>query len=140
MDSQQLNLALLGVIEKRLQLNELTYDDARYDTIEEELHKLEDDFVEKYGADLEQALQVIHDEYCPDTDVLSPIAYVAKTYIHNGENDDSSPAYGVEYNDGALVDADKFPGKEARLVLLPSPVRIFLMVGQKYEHEVWRAK
>lgn len=42
---------------------------------------MEDLFVEKYGKDLEIALEVVHEEYCSDSDVLLPIAYVAKKYI-----------------------------------------------------------
>jgi hypothetical protein len=140
MDAQKLNQALIAVIEKRIQLNSLTYDDTKYDAVEEELHDLEDDFIDEFGNELEEVLQEVHNEHCSDSDVLSPIAYLGKTYIKNGVNDDGSLAYGVNYNEGALVEADKFPNKEARLVILPSPVRIFLMIGQKYEHEVWRAR
>jgi hypothetical protein len=139
MDVHALDQALIQLVEKRTQLSALPYNDAKYDELEEELHNLEDDFVEKYGSDLEKVLEAVHEEHCPDSDVLLPIAYLAKRYLKNGLNEDDTPAYGVDYNEGVIVEAEKFPGKEAHLVIIPSPLRIHLMVGQKYEQEVWRA-
>jgi hypothetical protein len=138
-DISSLDKSLVTLVEKRMELSQLSYDNKKYDEIEEELHDLEDDFVEEYGDFMEEVLETVHSLHCSDTDVLLPIAYLAKKYFRNGLNEDSSPAYGVDYNEGVLVDADKFPGKEAHLVIIPSPVRIHLMVGQKYEQEVWRA-
>lgn len=139
MDAKGLNKALVALVEKKNQLSSLNYADTSYDTVEEELHDLEDKLIDKYGKELEKALEEVHDEYCSDTEVLLPIAYLAQKYINKGQNADGSAIYDVNFKEGVWVDADKFPGKEARLVILPNPARIMLMVAPDYRQEVWRA-
>ena len=139
MDVKVLDKAIIALVEKRIELTALSYDDTRYDEVEEELHNMEDEFTDKYGDQMEIILTAIHDEHCTDTDVLSPIAYLAQQYNRSGNNEDGSPAYTVDADEGVPVDADKFPGKDARLVLIPSPARIYLRVGPKYEKEVWHS-
>jgi hypothetical protein len=133
MDIEQLDKDLNKLALKKNELIELEYDDADYDRLEEELHELEDDFQEKYGEYLDEALSLIHDEFCADNDVLLPIAYLAKSYkVTNGNFD-------VDLDQGVLVDVDDYPGKSTRLVLLPSPTRIILQVDENTREEVWRA-
>jgi len=88
----------------------------------------------RYGDYLEEAFDEVHDEYCPDTDVLLPIAYLAKEYI---KNDDGS--YDVLYNQGVPVEIDDYPGKETKLALVPSPTRIILQIDENTREEVWLA-
>jgi hypothetical protein len=140
MDTKGLNKALLGLIEKRNALSQLSYDDTNYDTIEEELHDLEDSFIDTYGNYLEQVLADVHSEFCPDSDVLLPTAYLAKKYENKGLNPDGTTLYDVSPKEGVWVDADRFPGQQARLVFVPNPARILLMVGKQHRQEVWRAE
>lgn len=134
MDVNALNTALLEIIKSRQELAAIDYNNPKYDDLEEKLHDLEDDFLDKFGDDMEKALQEVHDEYCPDTDVLVPIAYIAKKYqVNNGE-------YGVTNSEGVFVEADKYPGKDTKLVILPSPPRIALSVGNEKQVVVWTAK
>lgn len=137
MDAKGLNQALVALVEKKNELSALTYNDANYDVVEEQLHEMEDKFIDKYGKDLENALEEVHEEYCSESDVLLPIAYVAKKYIKKGT--DGNIVYDVNHKEGVWVEADKFPKKEARLVIIPNPARILLMVGPEYKQEVWRA-
>ena len=139
MDIKALDAALISIVEKKNQLSTIDYNDEAYDHIEEELHQLEDDFGEKFGDYVEDALHYVHDEFCPDNDVLLPIAYLANKYLETGINSDGSTAFDVEINEGVIVDVDDFPGKETRLVLLPSPTRIILQVGKDQREEVWQA-
>lgn len=118
MDSKKLDNALSEIIRKKQELESIDYNDPRYDEVEDALHDLEDSFVEKYGDFLEQKLQEVHDRICPDTDVLSPTAYIGK---------------------GVLVDLEKFPGKEARLLLNDNPTSIVLAVRDKQE-VLWKAE
>ena len=111
-----LDQALENIVKKREELSKINYNNPKYDDLEEELHGLEDDFQEEYGDFLEQALQQVHDEYCPDNDVLMPIGYLGQ---------------------GVPVEVDKLPGKDTRLVLAPSPVRIILSVGKDKQQIVW---
>jgi len=109
----------------------LNYDDKKYDEVEEELHLLEDDFQEKYGEYLDDAFSYVHDEFCADDDVLLPIAYVANEYkIENGKFD-------VDINQGVLVDVDDYPGKSTKLVLVPSPPRILLLIDENTREVAW---
>ena len=86
MDIKALVAALISSVEKKNQLSTIDYNDENYDHIEEELHRLEDDFGEKFGDYVEDALHYVHDEFCPDNEVLLPIAYLANKYIENGKS------------------------------------------------------
>lgn len=133
-DIKKLDEDLTTLVEKKIALSELTYADKDYDKIEEELHDLEDDFVENYGEYLEEALADVHDEFCPDSDVLLPIAYLADKYIKvNGTID-------VEVGEGVLVEADDFPKVKTTLALAPKPTRIVLQAGVDHKETVWQAK
>jgi len=124
MNADDLNKALLALIEKKAELQVLTYDDSRYDDVEEALHDLEDDFNDDYGTDLEAALEKVHTELQSDTDVLLPTAYLPATLTPKKE-------------DGVWIDSEKYPGR-VRLVLRPNPVR-FVLTTSKGEVEVWTA-
>jgi hypothetical protein len=139
MNIKELNKALTRLIEKRNQLSVLTYDNKDYDNLEEELHDLEDDFFYNFGEFMEGVLQGIHDDLCPDTDVLLPIAYIGHKYSRGGQNPDGTPIYDVDYTEGVWVDTDKYPGKETRLVLVPNPARILLLIDKKKKEIVWSA-
>lgn len=116
MDINALEKALLKIVEKREELSKVDYSNPKYDELEEQLHDLEDDLQDEYGDFLEEALQQVHNEYCPDTDVLMPIGYIGQ---------------------GVPVEVDELPGKDTRLSLAPSPVRIILTVDKDKEKVVW---
>lgn len=139
MELKKLDQALLKIIEKKNKLSKLNYSDQDYDQIEEELHELEDDFIEEFGPYLEEALHVVHDEYCPDNDVLLPIAYLGNKYTKTGEKADGTPEYTVDATEGVIVEVDDYPNKISRLVLVPNPTRILLSVDKNPLEEVWRA-
>src|SRR5690349_10253617 len=119
MDIKALDKALQEIVKKREELAKIDYNNPKYDDLEEQLHDLEDAFQDTYGEYVEEALQEIHDQYCPDNDILMPIAYLGK---------------------GVFVEADKFPGKETRLTLIPTPTRIVLSIGKDKNEVVWTAK
>jgi len=132
MNIEDLNRALVTLIEKKQELLKLPYNHDSYDDIEEELHDLEDDFNEEYGPYLEEVLEKVHEKLCPDTDVLLPTAYLPND-LTGGPGDTPS------HKEGVWVDSDEFPGKEARLVLVPNPTRLILSVGKGVRKEVWKA-
>ncbi len=136
MNIKDVNKALVIIVELRMRLDALTYDSPDYDTLEEELHELEDDFLEKYGDYLEDALIDVHDEYCPDTDVLLPIAYLAKKYIKKDNNFDV-----LDDGQGVWVELeDEFEHLEGHIVIIPSPLRIVLFTSKNEKKIVWRSK
>jgi len=118
MDIKALDKALLEIIKKKEALDKLNYNDSTYDDLEEALHDLEDDFQEAYGEYLEEALQNVHDQFCPDNDVLMPIAYLK----------------------GIPVEVEKLPGKDTKLFIEAKPPRIILAVGTSAQQVVWTAK
>lgn len=119
MDLKALDQALQEIVKKREELSKLDYNNPKYDDLEEELHDLEDEFQDEYGEELEEALQNVHDQFCPENDVLLPIAYIGK---------------------GVPVEVDKYAGKDTKLVLTPGPTRIVLQVGKDKQEVVWSAK
>lgn len=134
MDIQALDNGLVQIIEKKSQLSNLDYNDETYDSMEEELHDLEDSFLESYGGYLEDALHEVHDEYCPDNDVLLPIAYLPNKVTKNGDT------YEVDSKEGVYVEVDDYEGNDTKLVLLPRPTRIVLHINPTSSETVWTAK
>lgn len=116
MDANAVDKALQLLVEKRTELAALDYSNPKYDELEEQLHDMEDDFQDEFGADLEKVLQIVHDKHCPDNDVLLPIAYMG---------------------DGVPVELEGSPQKEARLILEPAPLRILLKTGKDKNEVVW---
>lgn len=137
MDIEALDQVLIKIVEKKNILSQLNYNDKNYDEVEEELHDLEDDFVEQYGEYLEDVLADVHDELCPDNDVLLPIAYLANKYVKKEDN--GKLTYHAA-DGGVLVDVDEYPDKLTRLVLVPKPTRLMLQIGNSLEEQVWIAK
>lgn len=121
MDIKALDKDLQEIANRRMELQKIDYSNPKYDDLEEQLHDLEDALQDKYGDDLEKILQEVHDKHCPDSDVLYPIAYLAKTYTVNDRNE-----YSVAETEGVFVELEGQTAKNAKLVLLPNPPRIIL--------------
>jgi hypothetical protein len=119
MDIKALDSALQAIEKKRDELSNLNYNNPKYDEIEEQLHDMEDDFQDKFGDYMEGALQNIHEEVCPDNDVLMPIAYLGK---------------------GVFVETEKHPDKDTKLILASNPPRIILTIGKDKQEVLWTAK
>ncbi len=133
MDIKALDKAIQQIAIKRNELKKIDYNNPKYDDLEEELHDLEDAFQVKYGEYLEEALQEVHDKLSPDTDILFPIAYLAKAYTVNANNE-----FSVTTAEGVYVEIDSMPGKETKLVIVPNPLRIILNTKEK-QQVVWSA-
>lgn len=140
MDVEKLNKDFALIADTINELDELDYNDERYDELEEQLHDLEDEFMEEFGKDLEEAIGLVHDEFCPDNDVLLPIAYFAKNYIRNQKDHKGRYSYDVEFGEGVPVEVDDFPDQEVRIVLVPGPTRLLVTVGDKAKQVAWRAE
>lgn len=132
MNKEALDKDLQQIILKKNELSNLDYSSENYDDIEEKLHDLEDAFIESYGDFLEEALYDVHDEFCPDSEVLLPIAYLAKKYIVEGDKFD------VDFSEGVYVEMDDYPGKETKLVIVANPPRILLLIDKDNREVVWQ--
>jgi hypothetical protein len=135
MDIKAIDKAIQDIAIRRNDLKKIDYNNPKYDDLEEELHDLEDAMHVKYGEYLEEILQEIHDKLSPDTDVLFPIAYLAKTYTVSAKNE-----FSVAPTEGVFVEVDSMPGKETKLVIVPNPLRVLLNIGKDKQQEVWSAK
>lgn len=131
MDVQKLNKAVCDLLDKKLLLNGMSYNDPTYDDVEEEVHDLEDELIDDYGKFLEERLYEVHDEYCPDTEVLMPIAYLPKKIIKDGSE------YKVDFSQGVFVEADDFEENDTKLVILPNPLRIILQINPERKEVCW---
>jgi hypothetical protein len=134
MDPKALDKAIQEIAIRRNELKKLDYNNPKYDELEEQLHDLEDSFQVKFGDQIEVVLQEVHDKYCPDSDVLYPIAYLAKSYKINEKNE-----FQAEQTEGVFVEMDSYPGKETKLVIVPNPTRIILNIGKEKQQVVWTA-
>ena len=135
MDTKGLDKAIQEIAIRRNDLKKIDYNNPKYDDLEEELHDLEDALHVKYGEYLEEVLQEVHDKLSPDTDVLFPTAYLAKTYIIGANNE-----FSVATTEGVFVEIDSIPGKDTKLVIIPNPLRIVLNVGKDKQQIVWSEK
>ena len=140
MNVEKLNEDFAAIAEKINELDDMDYSDERYDDLEEQLHDLEDSFIEEFGSELEEAIALVHDEFCPDNDVLLPIAYFAKNYVRLQRNKEGQYGYDVEFGEGVPVEVDDFPNQVVKLVLVPGPTRLLVTVGENAKQEAWRAK
>lgn len=136
MDLDALDKSLVEIIKKKNELKSMGYQDPRYDEIEEELHDLEDELMDHHGKEMEQVIQEVHDRLCPDTDVLMPIAYLAKSYVATKE-EDGSESFDVDLREGVPVILDDYPDQLTRMVLLPNPPRLIVQVNRKKRFLVW---
>ena len=140
MNIQKLDEDLTALALKMNKLAGMDYDDADYDQVEEEVHDLEDDVQEKYGNYLEEALEAVHNEFCPDSEVLLPIAYMAKKYEVKVDKKTGKEVFTVSQREGVLVEVDQYLNAEARLVLAPRPTRIILNINKSHSEVVWQAE
>ncbi|MCS6823360.1 MAG: hypothetical protein NZ529_03630 [Cytophagaceae bacterium] len=139
MDIKSVNQFICDIIEKKALLNTLSYNDKNYDKVEEELHDIEDEFMDMHGDDFEEILEQVHDELDADNEILLPIAYLASEYIVKGEYKNGGKIYDVKQNEGILIDTNKIAGKSKRLVLIPNPLRLLLLVDSNKRQVVWEA-
>lgn len=135
MDFKKIDQTLQDIIKCRAELKSIDYSSPKYDEVEEHLHDMEDDFQDKFGDDMEEILQDVHDEYCPDSEVLLPIAYLAQNYTINNKNE-----YSVGPTEGVYVEMDDYPNKDTKLAIVPSPLRIILNIGKDKQEVVWKAE
>ena len=138
MDTEKLNDDLVNLVLKKNELNRLDYSNPEYDTVEEELHDLEDEFLKVHGKELEDVFKSIHDEFCPENEVLLPIAYLANKYKIK-KRDDGDIEFSVSLNEGVIVDVENYADRLTRLVLVPNPSRILLQIDNSHSEELWKA-
>lgn len=138
MDVSKLEEDLSKIVELRNIVGEKGLEDNLLSKTRSELEKCENTFLSTYGIYLEEILKDVHDEICPDDQVLSPIDYLANKYIDTGNKRDGKKVYEVDNDQGVKVGVDDYPGKKTRLVILPNPVRIMLLVDDIEREELWR--
>ncbi len=137
MDVVNLNRDLNRIIELR-NLLENTENSISAKDIFTELDELQNSFVDNYGVFLDEVLRDVHDEICPDDQVEPLTHYLAQEYIDTGNRRDGLAVYEVENDQGVGVGVDDYPGKDAKLVIIPNPCRIMLLIEEGEREELWR--
>ena len=137
MDFIARNKDLENIIQQRSMLADMDYNDESYDNAEEKLHEFEDDFLENYGEYLEDILEDLYEQHSPNLEVLSPIAYIARNYSPLEETEQGQQ-YSFKPQDAVQFEVQKAPKMDARLVFIPNPVRLILVLDKKEVTEVWR--
>ncbi|WP_020527373.1 hypothetical protein [Flexithrix dorotheae] len=136
MKTREIDKGLIEIIEIKNQLNGIVYHDQKYDEIEDHLHEIEDNFLEKHGFELERILKKVHVAICPDVDLLSPLSYIAHEYKKVGENE-TGPIYDIKHDQGVYVEVDSYQKKPTKLVIVPNPLRVILNIDGHTREEVW---
>lgn len=137
MDFIALNNDLESIIQQKSMLADMDYNDETYDDAEEKLHEFEDNFLENYGEYLEDILEDLYEQHSPNQDVLSPIAYIARNYSPLEETEQGQQ-YSFKPQDAVQFEVQKAPKMDARLVFIPNPVRLLLVLDKKEVSELWR--
>ncbi|MEN2283442.1 hypothetical protein AAGF08_14950 [Algoriphagus sp. SE2] len=140
MNWDKLDLELTEIVEKRNQLAEMDYSDAKYDDLEEELHDLEDDFNADYEEILEKELEKIYAVLKSDTDILLPTAYLANKYKPLLPDAKGIVSYEVEGREGVPIESDQFDRQDVRLVLVPNPARFLMIINGNPLKVLWRSR
>ena len=135
MKFDDISKALEEIIDLRNQVYRLEHGSEELKTVEQSLGELESKLLSKYGTQLHEVLLDVHDELCPDNDVLSPTHYIASFY--NVKPNGNGLHYDVESDAGVLVQMDDFPQQPTRLVLIPNPLRVLLNINANQREEVW---
>ncbi len=134
MDIIKLNQDFERIAEKKTALTQLDKESEGYGETSKALDQMLDQFIADYGTYLEEVLYEIHDEYCPDSDVMSPLAYIANKYVRRESN-----RFEVESTEGVEVYVDDFPEGNHKMVMVPSPCRLVIQNEGGFKEIVWQA-
>lgn len=134
MSGLKLEELLISITDLKNELHNLEYGRIEYDEKENQLHVLEDLLITNFGDSLTDTLQSIHNKYCIEKQVLTPIAYIGRNYIKRVDN-----TYDVEAGQGVLVDVNQNTGMPCYIVIVPGPLRILMVKGDNSRKELWVA-
>ncbi len=140
MNWEKLDKELTEIVEKKNQLSAMDYSDEKYDDLEESIHDLEDDFNENYEGVLEKEFEKIYTRLKSDTDILLPTAYIANKYKPVLPDANGVITYEVTGREGVPIESDQFDRQDVRLVLVPNPVRILMIINGKSVKDIWKSR
>jgi hypothetical protein len=140
MNWEKLDKELTEIVEKKNQLSAMDYSDEKYDDLEEAIHDLEDDFNENYEGVLEKEFEKIYTRLKSDTDILLPTAYIANKYKPVLPDANGVVTYEVTGREGVPIESDQFDRQDVRLVLVPNPVRILMIINGKSVKDIWKSR
>ena len=140
MNWEKLDKELTEIVEKKNQLSAMDYSDEKYDDLEEAIHDLEDDFNENYESVLEKEFEKIYTRLKSDTDILLPTAYIANKYKPVLPDANGVVTYEVTGREGVPIESDQFDRQDVRLVLVPNPVRILMIINGKPLKDIWKSR
>jgi hypothetical protein len=144
MNFNDVNAKILQLIELNEKLSEISYSDARYDELEDEVYNLQDRLNEQYGKYFDAVLADIYKQLHSNDDLLNFTDYIARTYLISGEkNPDGSLKFDGVPDETPLIvikpEALKGKKVEGRIYLKPNPLRIGFAIGE-HERIVWTSE
>jgi len=109
------------------------------DALSIQLHQLQDQLTDEFGAYIEEAIFSVHDEYCPDDEIHAISDYMPAYFVREGVNGHSR--FLLPLGQGVEVETDDYPGIPTRLALVPNPTRLVLKIQDNEMEEVlWVAR
>ncbi len=138
--NSQLNNDLIAIALKRNELGRLSYASPEYDSVEEELHEMEDSFDEIHGKYLHEVFAGVYSKISSENEIMLCIAYIAKKY--NIVQDEETLENGFEppLGEGIQVESLGYKNEILQLVLAPNPLRILLQEGRNKRNVIWEDK
>lgn len=135
MNLPKLEELMMSLADFKTQLqNEATGSNA-HTQLSLQIQQLHVQLSDEFGSYLEEALFMVHDEFCPDDEVKSLVEYLPTYFIKEGTR------YFLPKGEGVAVETDDYPGIATRLALVPNPTRVVLKVQDSGQEEVlWAAR
>lgn len=142
MDFKKINAQLIELIDLNQQLEKMNYNDPAYDKLEDNIHDVQDDLNNKYGAFFEKIVSGIYKQLNSDDEILNFTDYIARTYKKSTENE-LGTQYIVDPDDSIAVTFkhESIKGKifEGNLYFKPNPLRIAFLLGTQ-ERILWNCE
>lgn len=144
MDFRVINEKILELIKLNEELENISYNDSRYDELEDKVYDMQDSLNEGYGKYFDGVMEKVYKSLGSKDEILNFTDYVAKTYLVSGaKNPDGSLKFDEVPEDciSITVKPEALQGKkvEGKIYLKPNPLRIAFAIG-KHERVVWNSE
>jgi hypothetical protein len=144
MDFKVLNEKVLEIIRLNEQLEDINYNDPRYDELEDKVYDLQDEINGQAGKLFDEVMANVYKQLNSKDDILNFSDYIAKTYMTSGsKNPDGSIRFDEVPEDSITISVrpEALQGKkvEGKIYIKPNPLRIGFAIG-KHERIVWSSE
>jgi hypothetical protein len=142
MDFQKLNEQVLEVIALNDELSKMSYNDPKYDDLEEKLHDLQDKMNDQYGNYFEKVLKSNYKTIGISEDVMNFTDYIAREYMEEKDSKgiielvpDEETCIPVSISHQSLEGGSM----DGFIYVKPNPLRILIGLG-KHHRLIWSSE